>query len=414
MYNGNFVTKAHERNMIKICSLDFLNREVFDTDIMTVDGEVLFNGGEKITPEILLRLYFKEIYIAQPLADKERIVNMVSSAVLADATIQDIAEIAEVAEVDAEVVVENLVEENIVDAQEDLKEETKKKAKKASKTAIEDIEEEQKSKKGPKAAIEDIEDEVATTTKKGPKSAGLNLDEAKDIDGNKPSSISGDIDDKDAKGPKQAGLNFDSEEDEEEKVVKGPKSAGLSKFEAEEETSARVKSFAIGEGVEIPAVEPVNEYFEFDETKAKRVVKHSLQMGKLVGYSKEELKELEVVAYNCDIGITSFKKTDINKKGFRKMKAIASYEKLKEDGVIPYYLAEMVKSCISAYESESLSLEAKTPYSHIVSIASFYEDALSKGKEKSEILLKMLQLGGHQFNIFVLHKFIKMMRDAND
>ena len=405
--------------MIKICSLDFLNREVFETDIMTVDGEVLFPSGEKITPEILLRLYFKEIYIAQPLADKERVVSMVSAAVLAEATEQ--APVANVFAVEADLEVENnlevenLSEENIKESQEDLEEETKKKSKKGPKAALEDIEDEidTKAKKGPKAPLEDIEDEVATTTKKGPKAAGLNLDED-EVDGKSPRSASAKDDDKDIKGPKQAGINLDSQEGEQGEVVKGPKAAGLSKFEVEEEASARVRSFAMGEGVEIPAVEPENEYFEFDEAKAKRMVKYSLQLGKLAGYSKEELKELEVVAYNSDIGITRFKKTDINKKGFRKMKSIASYEKLKEDGIIPYYLAEMVKSCTSAYESDTLSLEAQTPYSHIVSIVSFYEDSLSKGKEKSEILLKMLQLGGHQFNIFVLHKFIKMMREAND
>lgn len=384
--------------MIKICSLDFLNREVFETDVMSVDGEVLFPSGETITPEILLRLYFKEIYIAQPLTEKERVVNMVSATVYADVNAQAIEQ------TDIEPVSDNefaYEENNFVVPQVDLLEEEENKKK--------------KDKKGPKIISQDTEDEneIETKTKKGPKAAELKIDD-EEIDEKNSHFASSEKDNKEIKGPKQAGLNFDDETEEETEIIKGPKAAGLSKFEAEEETSARVKSFAIGEEVEIPAIEPENEYFEFDEEKAKRTVQHSLQMGKIIGYSKEELKELEIVAYNCDIGITNFKKTDINKKGFRKMKAIASYEKLKEDGVIPYHLAEMVKSCTSAYESDSLSLEAKIPYSHIVAIASFYEDALSKGKDKSTILLKMLQLGGHQFNIFVLHKFIKMMRDANE
>lgn len=49
--------------MIEVCSLDFLKKEKFETDIMTVDGRVLCAKGEKVTPELLLRLYFKEIYV---------------------------------------------------------------------------------------------------------------------------------------------------------------------------------------------------------------------------------------------------------------------------------------------------------------------------------------------------------------
>lgn len=49
--------------MLKVCSLDFLNKEEFGTDVLSVTGEVLYASTDKITPELILKLYFKDIYI---------------------------------------------------------------------------------------------------------------------------------------------------------------------------------------------------------------------------------------------------------------------------------------------------------------------------------------------------------------
>lgn len=51
--------------MIKTCSLNFINNEYFGTDVMTKDGRVLFSAEDKVTPEIILRLYFKDIYMKE-------------------------------------------------------------------------------------------------------------------------------------------------------------------------------------------------------------------------------------------------------------------------------------------------------------------------------------------------------------
>lgn len=48
--------------MIKICALDFLKKETFGTDVMYASGEILYSAKDEVTPEILLKLYFKEIY----------------------------------------------------------------------------------------------------------------------------------------------------------------------------------------------------------------------------------------------------------------------------------------------------------------------------------------------------------------
>ncbi len=47
--------------MIKTCSLDFANKETFEVDVKSADGRVLCKAGEDITPDKILRLYFKEL-----------------------------------------------------------------------------------------------------------------------------------------------------------------------------------------------------------------------------------------------------------------------------------------------------------------------------------------------------------------
>lgn len=422
--------------MIKICSLDFLNREIFETDVMTADGLVLAQSGEKITPDVLLRLYFKEIYIEQPLAEKEHAVSKVAAAVLADvAEDTSNAEIALETDVADEFAYED---NNFVVPDVDIEEVSKKKkAKKGPKSAQNDSNDEETDEKDPKQAELDLDDE------KSPKSAGNKFDSDEDEadkaedKGKSPRKAKSKFEDDDEgvenggkgpktateasgseneKGPKAAGLNFDSVEEDGE-VVRGPKSAGLSKFEDDFEDnkpSPKVKNFAMGEEVEVPKINPEEMPLVFDEEQAKRIKQYSAQLAKIAGFSQEEIKEIELIAYNCNIGITKFKKADETRKSFRKMKIFASYEKLIEEETIPQHLAEMIKYIINPYESDAFKLNSKIPYYHIVAITSYYEEMLAQGKDKSDILLKMLELGGHRFNIFVLHKFIKMMRDAND
>lgn len=345
--------------MIKICSLDFLNREVFDVDVMTSDGKVLICSGEKITPNILLRLYFKEIYIAQPMAEKKMAVNEVSSA----AVLNTKSVSSESGNID-------------------------KHSKEHHYTAS-----------GPRLVDTNIQQHEEKPLHGPVVFAGGFADE-------KEKEVS-------TKGPRLA----DSEVDfDKETTSKGPHFVGPNKFETSESNSSPVQANFNDLGMEMEnSQENLKEpCMAFDEKQAKKIVDYSLKMGKILKFSQEELKELEQVAYYSDIGITDFKKSDLTKKGFRKKKAHAGYEKLLNEGIIPKHLAEMVKFCANAYNSDDFQLKSQIPYYHIVGIASFYEDLLSQNMAKEEVLLKMLQLGGNQFNIFILHKFIKMMRETND
>ena len=81
-------------------------------------------------------------------------------------------------------------------------------------------------------------------------------------------------------------------------------------------------------------------------------------------------------------------------------------------------IAEAARLYNKKYQISQIDLKdsnySDLPYSHIVAIASHYDNLLGKNISKDEALKKMLQLGGNKFNIFILHKFIYMMRNLND
>lgn len=319
--------------MIKICSLNFLKEDSFKTDVKTADGAVLCQLGDPITPEVILKLYFKEIYVDKKYLQESQ------------------------AEEEPEMMSKN------IDAS---------------------------------VAFMHVAEEVSS----GPKSVDISL-EANEVPSG-PRTVDVDVD---------LDVNLPAEE-----VGKGPRFAEVATgaTKGKNPTAASSKKHTIEEAeVAVLVEDPENMPLEFDESQAKRIVEHSIKLGKLANFSASELKELEQAAYYCNIGITNFKKADAIKKGFRKKRLFAGYQKLLEDGTVPANIAEIIKFCANCYESESFPLDSKIPPQHIIAITSFYEEMLAKNNSKQETLLKMLQMGGNQFNIFILHKFIKLMRGDN-
>lgn len=297
--------------MIKTCSLNYINKEYFDTDIMTKDGRVLFSANEKITPEIILRLYFKEIYIK----DKPVVVQTKE------------------------------IEKEQLERREELKEQTKELSVKA----------------GISAAVSATEKELGIKASTNP---------------------------------------YEDDEPEDKKGLKMPRmtigSAPLQQPEEKQEEK------------------PEDPIMQFSEEKAKKVASYSVKLGKMFGFSQGELKTLEQAAYNHDIGISRFKQSDSHKKGFRKKLAEVSYDILLNEMNMPTIVAETAKFCVINYEPKDFSLQEKIPFHHIVAVTSYYEEVLSNVNSKEKALGKMLQLGGNKFNTFVLHKFITIMKDADE
>lgn len=257
--------------MINVCSLDFLNRDVFDTDIMTSDGKVLCSSGDKVTPEMLLKLYFRKIYINKP--QVEEILDLATANVAAGVCVP--RELA------------------------------------SSPTFTE--------------------------------------------------SHSG-----------------------------GPKIASTSKF-IEENSEVELDETVDSELIEFDEI-LTDSQLDFNEAQAKRIAELSIKLGKILNFPKNELENLEKAAYYYN--------------------SVSAQQLLKEIG-ISKDIMEIINSCSSDYESENFNLDSQIPYSHIISIAGYYEKMLEKCGSKQETILKMLQIGGNKFNIFILHKFLKMVRETN-
>ncbi len=367
--------------MIKICSLDFLNKETFEDDVLTEDGKVLISGGEKITPDILLKLYYKSIYV------KDAIKDTPIDKIIEDTAVSEISE-----DLTPEIAISEAVEESIAEVQK-----TEEKFSDIE-TEIADAEIVDKSQP------ENDSDIVEKGDAKGPHKIHTQptpVESKENID-----QETGE------KGPRQVESAFIAYEEEKD-PSKGPRAAELSEPAIKEERKIYQKQETSNEPIKepIPEIKPEDMPLEFNEVQAKNIVENSVKLGKMLGFSQKELKELEQVAYYCNIGITKFKKKDIERKSFRQMKALASYQKLIEEETVPAEIAEIIKYSANSYNPDTFPLNSKIPYHHIVCITSFYDDTLSQGESKDDILLKMLQMGGNQFNIFVLHKFINIMKE---
>lgn len=429
--------------MIKICSLDYINKEKFDTDVMSEDGRVLCRVGEKVTPQVLLKLYFKDIYIAQEQPEEQSMMmfaetideksnnQMAFNQDNTDETITSGPVLLKVAED------ENTIQE------EKIKVSGPKKAdgfdiddQKSSSTSGSadglNLDSDESNASGPRRADEPNLD-VEESNVSGPRIA-----DEPDLDAEK-SNVSGpriadeltfDANDSNVLDSKKDGANLSSEENTKNF---GPRFAEIDLSESEKETntsgprraeidfdevnSSKIESKSVShQNVETSQeqVQQENPNLQFDGKKAKKIVEYSVNLAKILNYTSNEVKELEQVAYYYNYGIDKFKKTDVSKHNFRKVKAYASYEKLLEEGIVSDRVAEIVKLCGNNYESEGFPLSTKPPYHHIVAITGFYEDSLAQNRTKDETLLKMLQMGGNNFNIFVLHKFIRIMRDSNE
>lgn len=388
--------------MIKVCSLDFLNREVFDADIMSRDGRKIISSGDKITPGILLGLYFKELYVEKDLFQSEEVIPQVTARVEADNL--ELSESVAQVELEYQAVNADTVPSisPSVGAAEFVENEV-------GKSSEEDLEPKVVEFSGLDAEAEEIEPHVVQFS-------GLDAEVKKEAEENA--------------GPRVVefpGLDKDAEKESEEKA--GPRSIEFSGLDVKPKekvphtysgsdfaSSPEPKGSFQGSAPEVERV--VDENLKFDEAESKKIAMYSVLVGKELGMSEAVLKELEQAAYYHKIGITRFKQADLSKKNFKLTLAEESYKILLNEMVLPEKIAEVAKFYLRKYESGSFNLLIKDhssiPFAHIVAITSYYSELRSNNHSKEEALMKMLRLGGNKFNIFILHKFIKKMRDANE
>lgn len=485
--------------MIKVCSLDFLNNASFETDVKSSDGKILVHIGEKVTPEIILKLYFKDIYVDQPL--EEKIPALVTASKVKEEevieTVTDIAattdpkeyedELPTVVLTDIEQSISTVAEDKQPLPEEEIKTEVEltqpiedKEVMSVEESTIEPVVSEVTQSEPEFVETVEVENEEvvpeeeahaepilsedtpaesepvqikndkevalveAASKQSTPKALENKPIEPDSVQSVEEKKIESDkiVEQNDSKvsdavlsaatnsgvqpisveepaqvDPKEMEFNneFFIKQDAEEKK-KGPRRAEANYIEEEENTSDVEKTGAEPEPEvvvepEVIHIDPDEMPLVFDEDQAKRIVELSLLIGKTLNFSSDDLKNLEQVAYYSNIGVDCFKRADMKRRDFGQRKMYASYEKLKNEELVSLEIAEAVKDCASSYDSEAFPLDSNIPYHHIVAITNYYEDLLSKNMPKQDALLKMLQLGGNKFNMFILHKFIRLMRE---
>lgn len=391
--------------MIKVCSLDYLNKEFYETDIVTADGRVLAAVGDRVSPDVILALYFKEVYVPDVSVKK-----IFQSEVAEEEPKQEQAQ-------EESVQVLNIEEEEEV-LEEPLKQPFIEEEKESEKSAmpippapslLEDEETDgiEVNVKGPvppefldesKEKIQEQEPEVSDSKKRdsGPVFNLPDVEEKKEVE-SKPSVISID-------------LSEEPEKDDSRKPVPAQMKYGDEDLVVETKKVSQADSGEAKINIEDPEKAPL----VFDEAKAKKSAEYAVKLAKMLNFSSDETKDIEEAAYYYDIGISKFTKADLKKKNFKKAKALESYNILINEKMMPDRIADAIKFSANDYDSSSFQLTSKIPYSHIISVTGFYSGFLIQGHSKEEALAKMLQMGGNKFNIFILHKFIKMMREENE
>lgn len=372
--------------MIKVCSLDYLNKEFYETDIVTADGRVIAAVGDKVSPDVILALYFKEVYVSDisekkvfqsEMLAKEELKELPPSPVLDEDGLKEPSSAA--------------IEPNLAESEAEA-EEIKIEIPVVDVSVIPDVSSK------PVESIPEQEPEVLDSQKRdsGPVFSLPDVEEKKQVEP-KPSVINFDLSDEPEKDDSRKPIPAQMEFDDEDIVIK----------------TENVSGTESGEG-KIIIEDPEKAPLVFDENKAKKNAEYAVKLAKMLNFSPDEIKDIEEAAYYYDIGISKFTKADLKKKNFKKAKALESYNILLNEKMLPDRIADAVKFSANDYDSSSFQLTSKIPYSHIISVTGFYSEFLMQGHSKKEILAKMLQMGGNKFNIFILHKFIKMMREENE
>lgn len=154
----------------------------------------------------------------------------------------------------------------------------------------------------------------------------------------------------------------------------------------------------------------------FDTAHAKRIMQLSYNLGVAIDMSDENIEELKQASYYYKIGVIKLTNEDLLEPDFEKRQAEIGYELLTSEMKMSKKVADVTRDYSLKYNSVAFDLSSKDasgiPYAHIVGIVDYYDKLVTKASlSNDEALKRMLQIGGDKFNVFILHKFINMMRD---
>ena len=442
--------------MIKVCSLEFLNKSSFEADVMLSDGRVLFNAGSEITPEILLKLYYKDIYVEKSLCKAAK-----SAAALKHSQKENeevlvgvgitLAASGEVSPTGADLKPAGKDGEGSAEGVE-LK--TAEKAGELNSELSADVKAEEVDLKAVKKDGEgtselvdldavirdednpDSEDYTGTTPKVrfGGRRVGDNKVATSAIIGPKSTSeVDGEVvSDSDTEIQAKVEAPVDTEIAAEAEAIDSAEAESDEDLEGEVDPvtgkrialSARKAGGAVphkqstthkpSEPIEVVPPKDTNGPLEFNEEQAQRVSALSVRLAKILSMDLRQQDDVKQAAYYHNIGRTKLKQSDLTEPDFKKRQAVAGYNHILNNLALSPKIAEAAMFYNKKYQSSELNLNSGKnsdfPYSHIVAITNYYDDLISDGLSQNATLMKMLQLGGNKFNVFILHKFINMVR----
>lgn len=419
--------------MIRVCALDFLNRDSFESDVKLADGKVVVSAGEKITPELILVLYFKEIYVDTPLVDVFPVPTKVEepempseipvidySAISVESVEVEEAETITEAPKEAELDL-NATEENLVAVgakAPDLSLESAVSNTLSAAPPVEDtlsidyvekepIVQEPVTTKGPELPVLDLE-EKAENKEKGPRSADINdvlLESTSDSQKKGASKF-------DSKVPDAPELDLSVPE---KAIPEQDRSPVVPTLDLGEENIIEEKySLSSSNKKEEPAkVEesPINLLLNFDQSIADEMAENAVMLAKELHYSDSDIKDIKNAALNCNLGIVHFKEEDLKSRDFEKKKAAISYDLAAKKGTLSARVLETIKCHAKPYNTEDFNLNPNIPLGDLIHIIVAYSKLKCLGLSKNEVLRKMLEQGGNEYNVFALHKFLRLMRE---
>lgn len=153
----------------------------------------------------------------------------------------------------------------------------------------------------------------------------------------------------------------------------------------------------------------------YSEEQVNKISDIALKLSSMFGYSEPEKEKLKKIAKYCNISLDQFTKRDLKDKKFSLNKAKKSHEMLMTQPGVSDEVKNAIGGIVDVYDTVNFSLDPKIPLTHIMFIIYIYEDLMLKfDNNKERVLEKMLQYGGNRFNVFVLHKFLKIVREMND
>lgn len=408
--------------MIRICALDFLNRDFFESDVKLADGKTIISEGDKITPGLILMLYFKEIYVDTPLKD---VMPISSNNKTTDAPTETPIEIT-VEPTVTEPVVEPVVEAVAMESTENIEApdlEIVEKEEVQEPLIVEMALTESKS-------LQQAQLDLTKSKEKGPEAPSLNLEEKISADNNENqqmyadnlvlSSSKSSVSKESLSGAKTSDAPtidlsvVSSGNDNDDSNSRSPVAPTIDLGEDKDAIIEKQVSFSASKKEAQPVKieeEPINGFLKFNDEIAGKIAEMAVMLANELKYSASDLKDIKNAALNCNIGVIHFKVEDLRNRDFEIRKATSSYDLALKKGSLSLRVLETIKSHARPYKTEEFNLNPTIPLCDVIHIVTAYNRFETMGMPKDAILMKMLELGGNEYNIFALHKFLRLMRE---